>query len=214
MIPSFWNETLTDALEQTASGRPTPSGGSVAAMSAAFGLGLVVMALEISARRAQPSQSEEIACLIAEARQRMERLKACAEKDMAAVRRYMEAAALPKRTAEEQEARTAAVAEVLTAATESLFHAAEEIAAAIEIGIAAIPPTRRHVITDLGAGLILLEGARNAVLLNLDMNLTNLPDSERKRLFLERRTEAARIGLEAEKARLLIHARIANPSPR
>ena len=52
---SLWHLGLADFRDRTASDQPTPGGGSVAMVSASLGLGLVLMALRVSARRAEDS---------------------------------------------------------------------------------------------------------------------------------------------------------------
>jgi formiminotetrahydrofolate cyclodeaminase len=61
---TLWDLRLNDFREATASGQPTPGGGSVAGVSATLGLGLVIMALEISSKRKDAIQPEETQALI------------------------------------------------------------------------------------------------------------------------------------------------------
>ena len=48
---SLWDLGLAELRRQTASDSPTPGGGSTAMVSAALGMGLVLMALRVSARK-------------------------------------------------------------------------------------------------------------------------------------------------------------------
>ena len=56
---TLWGAGLAEFRDATASAEPTPGGGSVAGVSATLGLGLVIMALEISAKRKDAVRPEE-----------------------------------------------------------------------------------------------------------------------------------------------------------
>ncbi len=120
---SLWTAGLAEFRDATASAEPTPGGGSVASVSATLGLGLVIMALEISAKRKDAVRADEATALIAEARGLMERLSGDADADVRAFRAYMAALKLPKLTDEEKERRKKALAAASRGATEAPLEA-------------------------------------------------------------------------------------------
>ena len=177
---TLWNPGLAAFRDATASAEPTPGGGSVAAVSATLGLGLVIMALEISAKRKDAVQPEEARRLIAEAHEVMERLGADADEDIRAFRAYMKALKLPKATDEEKDSRKGALQTASRRATEAPLVAARHMVEALRLAGRALPLTHLHVVSDIGAGTGLLEGALKAVLFNVDVNLPSLADAEMK----------------------------------
>jgi formiminotetrahydrofolate cyclodeaminase len=189
---TLWNPGLAGFRDATASAEPTPGGGSVAAVSATLGLGLVVMALEISAKRKDAAQPEDARGLAAEARALMERLGTDADEDIRAFRAYMEALKLPKTSDEDKARRKAALQMASRRATEAPLLAARHMVEALRVAERALPMTHLHLVSDIGAGTGLLEGALKAVLFNVDVNLPGLADAETKAaLGAERATVAA-----------------------
>jgi formiminotetrahydrofolate cyclodeaminase len=198
--PTLWDMGLAQFRDATASAEPTPGGGSVAGVSAALGLGLVIMALEISVKRKDAQRIEETSALIAEARELMASLAADADEDVRAFRAYMAALKLPKTTDEEKAARKTVMQQSTRNATQAPLLAAGHIVAALRIAQYAVPLSHLHVVSDVGAGAALLEGALKAVLYNVDINLPSLADAElQQRCRMERATLASDgIALAAE----------------
>ena len=73
MSNDIWQMPLNEFLNATASDSPTPGGGSVSAVCGAMGLGLVIMALEITNKG--PDQKDAISRLLSESRQLLESIK-------------------------------------------------------------------------------------------------------------------------------------------
>lgn len=163
---SLWNQGIEELLDQTASDAPTPGGGSVAGLTASFGLGLVIMALEIS----KPKKNADVTgmdALLIEARELLTVLKTHADRDVAAFERYMEALKLPKGT---EERKTAVKAATRNAALTPL-EAAKDVLRALQLGDRAASLAHNSIISDVGAGVAVLRGAGQAFLLTVDMNL-------------------------------------------
>ena len=105
---TLWNQSLAAFRDATASAEPTPGGGSVAMVGAALGLGLVIMALEITQRKPEPGTETEVADLLARARKLLDALSRHADEDVAVFRAYMSALKLPKQTDAEKAAQAVA----------------------------------------------------------------------------------------------------------
>jgi formiminotetrahydrofolate cyclodeaminase len=191
---TLWSASLAGFRDATASAEPTPGGGSVAGVSAALGLGLVIMALEISAKRKDAVQPEEAKALIEVARRLLEQLSGDADDDIRAFRTYMAALKLPKQTEEEKERRKEALQGATRKATQAPLLAARHIIEALGLAERAAPLAHLHVISDVGAGTGLLEGALKAMLFNVDVNLPGLADTEMKVAWGEERASLATRG--------------------
>ena len=208
---TLWSARLADFREAAASAQPTPGGGSVAAVSATLGLGLVIMALEISLKRKDAIRQEETRALIEEARRQMELLSGDADDDIHAFRAYMAALKLPKQTEEEKGRRRAALQSASCRATESPLQSACHMVEALRLAEKAVPLTHEHVVSDVGAGTGLLEGALKAVLFNVDVNLPSLAGAELQAVFGGKRVSLAKEGSQlASEVLKTIARRLAN----
>jgi formiminotetrahydrofolate cyclodeaminase len=186
---SLWELNAGELLARTASGDPTPGGGSVATMTGALGLGLVCMALEVSARRR--SAAAEVTALLAEARTFLERLKAHPDADVAAFEAYMASLALPKADDAQRAERARATGKAALGATQVPLAAARDLLGALHLAERAAGVAHRSIVSDVGAGAFLLGAAVQATLLNVDINLSSLPPGARDSALNERTELAA-----------------------
>lgn len=186
---TLWNQTAAALLSATASHKPTPGGGSIAALSGAFGTGLLSMAMTISSRKAQKAGNElppELSATLERLQAIQARLQVLADEDVAVFRKFVDATKLPKETDEDKQRR----AEALAAAGEAARNTPLEIAAQCVQALAEAEGTVREVhpevVSDIGAGAALLRGAIDAALLTVDINLLRLPDEEKAPLQAQR----------------------------
>jgi len=198
MADSFWSWTLADFRDRVASASPQPSGVPVATVSAAFGLGLVLMCLGIT-------NQEDASKDVAAGRDLLERLSAAADRDAAAYSGFMAAMALPKGTAEEQGLRRRRMQETLAAATESPLAAARDIIAALDLATRAAEGCKVAILSDLAAGVDLLAAGLSAMLRTADVNLAGISDAGAQERF---RTERARL---AERGESLVRKMFSSP---
>lgn len=209
MNDSIWDWRLGDFRDRTASREPTPGGGSVTVVCATLGLGLVIMAAEITHPKAQGVEAERISDLLARARPLLDRLSGHADRDVVVFRDYMQALGLPKQTPEEKAARAAAMRRAAVAATEAPLAAARDALAALDLAREAAALAHKHVISDVAAGADLLGGSVGGILRNVDINLPSLGDSDEARAFAAERTE---IALHARAHVEAVHTAIASRS--
>lgn len=191
MENSLWNQSLAAFRDATASAEPTPGGGSVAMVNASLGLGLVMMALEITQRKPEPGTETELADLLARARKLLDALCRHADEDVSVFRAYMSALKLPKQTDAEKAARKQSLQEALVNATRAPLTAARDAVAALDLAARAAALAGVRVVSDVGAGAALLGGAVAAVLLNVDINLPGLGDPALRATFGQERTSLA-----------------------
>lgn len=186
---SLWNQTAADLLKATASHQPTPGGGSVAALSGAFGAGLLSMALTISrnkARKAGQELSPELGATLERLHTIQARLQALADEDVAVFRKFVDATKLPKDSEEEKQARAQALAAAGEAARSTPLEIAAQCVQALTEAEGTVREVHPEVVSDIGAGAALLRGAVDAALLTVDINLLRLSDEEKAPLQAQR----------------------------
>jgi len=171
---SLWHWPLGTFRDALASDSPTPGGGSAAMVTATLGLGLVVMALRITANKA--ADRVFLDTLILSGERLMAELSAHAEADIAVFDAYIAALKLPKATDDEKAARRAALQEATVAATEIPLNAAQTALEAIDLAGQAATLATTQIVSDVGAGAATLRGAVEAVLYAVDVNLRGLDD--------------------------------------
>jgi formiminotetrahydrofolate cyclodeaminase len=190
-IDTVWGLRLDDFRDRVASAAPTPGGGSVSIVSGVLGLGLVMMALEISCARAADPQLTQMRDALERARVLLKTLSGRADEDIAVFDAYMAAAKLPRADAGQAEIRKAQMQRTLVAAARLPLVAGEELVRGLEIAAAAASDVNRNIISDVAAGAILMVGAARAVLLNVDINLRYLSSDEEKHAIATARASIA-----------------------
>jgi formiminotetrahydrofolate cyclodeaminase len=207
---TLWKATLAEFREQTASSAPTPGGGSVACVCAAFGLGLVQMALEITRRAAVP-EAPALDAFITEGHALAAELVAHADRDVSVFQAYMAAVAMPRSTEDEKRARKAALSAAALDAAEAPLAAAADMLAGLALAEKVFPVVKPAVTSDVLGGADILEGSIAASLRNVDVNVPSLAsDSLRERIRQARETTARQaVELRAR----LVAAIPATPAP-
>src|SRR5262245_8861675 len=181
MSDTLWGQSLAAFRNAVASDAPTPGGGSVSMVSASLGLGLVIMALEITHRKQEPGPaSDDLLRHLTKARELLTALSRHADEDVAVFNAYMTALRMPKATPDEKAARKQAMQQALENATRTPLTAARTAVTALEIADESAGLAGPHVVSDVGAGAALLGAAVTAVLLNVDINLPGLADANLK----------------------------------
>lgn len=173
---SLFAQPIDGFLDAIASDAPVPGGGSVSAYTAAAGMALVVMALEISAKRAE--DTAPFADLIGQGHAVIGALKASMVEDIDAFSSYMAALKLPKGTDEDVAARKAAMAAAAMTSTEVPLAAARHCVAGLRVAEAARAICRPAILSDVHAGANLLEASCRSILLNVDANLGSIPSPD------------------------------------
>lgn len=165
MADSIWRSTLEELRGQVSSRDPVPAGVSMACIAACLGLSLLQKVLEITRHRSGFSgDARRIEEMLTAARSESDKLKRCADEDIAAYREYM---AL-RRSAEQ--------AVALRRAIEVPLKAARAAAAGLDLCASATAFTPAAIAPDLGTAAILLEGAVRAIALSIDSNVEHAAD--------------------------------------
>lgn len=188
MTQDIWRQNLGEFLDAAASDAPTPGGGSVAMVGGALGLGLVLMALNITAKG---KDGPDVSGLIPRTEELLAEMKRAPQADMEAFESLMAAYRMPRATDDEKEARRAAIDTATIAATEAPLEAARLCVQGLELAASAASSVKPAIISDVEAGALLLRSAGEAVLFNVDVNLPALADATRRSRYESERSELA-----------------------
>jgi glutamate formiminotransferase/formiminotetrahydrofolate cyclodeaminase len=196
--------------DETSSDSPAPGGGSVAALCGALAAALASMVAALThAREGMEERREEMDRVARAAQEHKDAFVRAIDEDAEAFRRVIEAARMPKKTAEQKEARAAARDEANQGAIAVplgvLRRAAEVlplIRAAAERGIPAS-------LSDAGVAALAAGAAAEGAYLNVRINLPGIDDDaflRQTRAEADRLVEAARA--EADAIRRLVLSRL------
>jgi glutamate formiminotransferase / formiminotetrahydrofolate cyclodeaminase len=172
-LRQFCNETLSDS--------PAPGGGSVAALMGALGVSLAGMVANLSAgKHGWDDKLQYFSDWAVKAQQLKDELLFLVDEDTAAFNKVMDAFALPKESAEEKAARSAAIqaankyaAEIPLRVMETAFKSYHLLGEMADKGNPAS-------ISDVGVGLLALRACIEGAALNVRINLAGLKDAKLK----------------------------------
>src|SRR5213082_420397 len=178
-VRDFCNETLSDS--------PAPGGGSVAALMGALGASLGGMVDNLSAgKRGWDDKLEYFSQWAAKAQHLKDELLALVDEDTAAFNKVMDAFALPKGSAEEKTARSAAVESANKLAAEVPLRVMQTASKAYDL-LGEMPSKGNPAsISDVGVGLLAVRACIDGAALNVRINLAGLKDEKFKSTRLKK----------------------------
>jgi glutamate formiminotransferase / formiminotetrahydrofolate cyclodeaminase len=172
-LRQFCNETLSDS--------PAPGGGSVAALMGALGASLGGMVANLSAgKRGWEDKLKFFSDWAVKAQQLKDELLFLVDEDTAAFNQVMAAFALPKESAEEKAARTAAIQSANKYAAEIPLRVMETAANAYPLLREMAEKGNPASISDVGVGLLAVHAGIAGAALNVRINLAGLRDEKVK----------------------------------
>jgi formiminotetrahydrofolate cyclodeaminase len=176
-VTIYSTESLQTYLDDAASGKPAPGGGSVSACAGALGAALVAMVCNLTLGKekfaAVETQVEELVAHADDARVRLEKLL---QDDTVAYNGVIAAYRLPKETAAEQAARSQAVQDGLIIAANVPLHICRVALEVCRLSKTAAEIGNPNAVTDAGIGAILGEAAAQGAALNVEINLGSIKD--------------------------------------
>ena len=189
-LRQFCNETLSDS--------PAPGGGSVAALMGALGVSLGGMVANLSAgKRGWDDKLQYFSDWAVKAQQLKDELLFLVDEDTAAFNKVMDAFALPKESAEEKAARSAAIQLANKYAAEIPLRVMETASKAYELLGEMAEKGNPASISDVGVGLLALRACIDGAALNVRINLAGLKDEKLKSSLQEK---LRKISAESESA--------------
>ena len=178
-LREFCNETLSDS--------PVPGGGSVAALMGALGASLGGMVASLSAgKRGWDDKLEYFSDRAVKAQQLKDELLSLVDEDTAAFNKVIDAFALPKESAEEKAARSAAIEQATKYAAEIPFKAMETAFKSYQLLSEMADKGNPASISDVGVGAIATRACIEGAAMNVRINLAGLKDEKFKSAFVEK----------------------------
>ena len=178
-LREFCNETLSDS--------PAPGGGSVAALMGALGASLGGMVANLSAgKRAWDDNIEYFSDRAVKAQQLKDQLLSLVDEDTAAFNKVMDAFALPKESAEEKAARSAAIEQATKHAAEIPLKAMETAFKSYQLLSEMADKGNPASISDVGVGALATRACIEGAAMNVRINLAALKDEKFKSAFVEK----------------------------
>ena len=203
----YSKDPLQTYLDDAASGKPAPGGGSVSACAGALGAALVSMVCNLTRGREKfadvDAQMQELVVRSEAARVRLEQLL---QDDTVAYNGVIEAYRLPKDTDEQRAARHKAVQDGLIVAANvplEIVRVALEVCRLSPIAARLGNPA---AVTDAGIGAVLGEAAVQGASLNVEINMASIDDVDYVRRVGAELQQAIHesAGLRAEAVRITL----------
>ena len=172
-LREFCNETLSDS--------PAPGGGSVAALMGALGASLGGMVANLSAgKRGWDDQLQYFSNWAVKAQQLKDELLSLVDEDTAAFNKVMDTFALPKGSAEEKAARSAAIEQATKYAAEIPLKVMETSSKSYELLSDMAEKGNPASISDVGVGALATRACIEGAAMNVRINLSSLKDEKFK----------------------------------
>jgi glutamate formiminotransferase/formiminotetrahydrofolate cyclodeaminase len=194
-LRQFCNETLSDS--------PAPGGGSVAALMGALGVSLGGMVANLSAgKRGWEDKLQLFSDWAVKAQQLKDELLFLVDEDTAAFNKVMAAFGLPKESAEEKAARSAAIQSANKYATEIPLRVMETASRAYPLLSEMADNGNPASISDVGVGALAVRACIDGAAMNVRINLAGLKDETLQNSLREKMQRTAD-GSDAEFKRIL-----------
>jgi glutamate formiminotransferase / formiminotetrahydrofolate cyclodeaminase len=194
-LRQFCNETLSES--------PAPGGGSVAALMGALGVSLGGMVANLSAgKRGWDDKLQYFSDWAVKAQQLKDELLFLVDEDTAAFNKVMAAFGLPKDSAEEKAARSAAIQSANKYAAEIPLRVMETAFKAYELLGEMAGQGNPASISDVGVGALAVRACIEGAAMNVRINLSGLKDEKVKTDLQER---VRKITAQSESAFTKVH---------
>src|SRR6266568_3601730 len=178
-LREFCNETLSDS--------PAPGGGSAAALMGALGASLGGMVANLSAgKRGWDDKLEYFSNWAVKAQQLKDELLSLVDEDTNAFNKVMDVFALPKESAEEKTARSAAIEAATKYAAEVPLKVMEAAFKSYELLCEMADKGNPASISDVGVGALATRACVEGAALNVRINLAQLKDEKVKSDLLDK----------------------------
>jgi methenyltetrahydrofolate cyclohydrolase len=175
----YSSEALQVYLDDAASNKPAPGGGSVSACVGALGAALVSMVCNLTKGREKFAAVEgEIVALVEKSEAARTRLEQLLQDDTTAYNGVITAFKMPKETDAEKAARKAAVQAGLIVAADVPLEICRVAVGVCRLSKTAAELGNPQAITDAGIGAILGEAAVVGAALNVKINLGSIEDCD------------------------------------
>ncbi len=174
----FWEKSLREIMELSASSSPVPGGGSVSAIVACLGAAMTAMVCNLTAGK---EKYRDVEPLVQEINNSvcslMTGLEELMEEDMAVFKNFMAICRLPKDTEAEMAAREEALQKALQDSTEIPMKIARACFEILQLTRRLSGIGNKMAISDAGVAATVTEAALNSVLLTAQSNIPLIKDA-------------------------------------
>jgi glutamate formiminotransferase/formiminotetrahydrofolate cyclodeaminase len=179
--------TLREFADELSIDSPAPGGGSVAALAGALGAALAAMVANLShAKKGFEAQQDRLDAIAVRGQEVKDRLLAAVDADTAAFDRLLQAMRMARGSAEEQEARDAAIAGATVAAIEVPLGVLEACPEVIELCREVARIGLQASRSDAGTGAQVARAAAAGAYQNVCINVPGLSDAAHARVLVAR----------------------------
>ena len=169
--------TVDGFLDALASDAPVPGGGSGAALGGALAAGLLSMVCNLTiGKRGYEAVEEELMGILERSEEIRAELPNLLQRDTEVYSAVMESYRLPRKTAEEKEAREAAMQQALKEAAEVPLAIGAHCAEIVDLCLPAAQKGNKWAVSDAGVSVVLAEASMRGALLNVETNMVSIKD--------------------------------------
>ena len=171
------DKPIEQFLDELASSRSTPGGGSAAAIMGAMGAALISMVCNLTiGKKRYEAFDDELKTVLERAEALREHLTDMIQADVEVFDRVMGAYGMPKKTDEEKAARSDAIQAALKAATDVPLDCARASAEVIKLSRTVAEKGNLNVISDAGVAVLAGYAALKSAALNVYINVGSIKD--------------------------------------
>ncbi len=173
--------TVSKFIEEVASDKPAPGGGSVSALGGALGAALAVLVGKATIGKEKfRDVQEEMERVVSRGTELHQTLNKLVDEDTEAFNQILQAYRMPK---DEPEVRSAAIQDAITRAAEVPLQTAKLSFEALDLILAVAERGNKNAITDAGVAALFAESAVRGALFNVKINMLSIKDEEVKQKF-------------------------------
>ena len=173
--------TVTQFLEEVASDKPAPGGGSVSALGGALGAALATLVGKATVGKEKFAEVQsEMENLISRCTELHQRLSKMVDEDTNAFNAILKAYRMPK---DEPEVRSKAIQKATIGAAEVPLEVAKLSFEALDLILAVAERGNKNAITDSGVAALFADSAVRGAIFNVKINMMSIKDEEIKSKF-------------------------------
>ncbi|MFX0124291.1 MAG: cyclodeaminase/cyclohydrolase family protein [Candidatus Hodarchaeota archaeon] len=181
MTDSLINLTVTEFIEEVASDKPAPGGGSVSALGGALGAALAVLVGKTTVGKEKFAEVQtEMEKVVSRGTELHQRLSEMVDEDTRAFNEILKAYRMPKDRSED---RLKAIQNALVGAAEVPLEVAKLSLEALDLILAVAERGNKNAITDAGVAALFADSAVRGAIFNVKINTLSIKDEEIKTQF-------------------------------
>ncbi|UCG90342.1 MAG: cyclodeaminase/cyclohydrolase family protein [Candidatus Heimdallarchaeota archaeon] len=188
--------TVSEFIEEVASDKPAPGGGSVSALGGALGAALAVLVGKATVGKEKfVDVQEEMEKVVSRGTDLHQRLNKMVDEDTNAFNQILKAYRMSK---DEPEVRSTAIQQALQGAAEVPLEVAKLSFEALDLILAVAERGNKNAITDAGVAALFADSAIRGAIFNVKINILSIKDEEVKSKF-KREIEEVLIQLDSKR---------------